>query len=199
MSVSLPTQTDIKARWARLGRPMSNPVVVIHRLPSAVSSPAPAADAQAAGVSSDVSPAATVFEITSRQFAWAHRLADELGGDPCPIITRGEWRVVLRYACSTFNVSMIDIVSQRRTSTVVWPRQCVFWALGTHTTMSLPEIGDRLGGKDHTTVLHGKRRVQREIDAHSIDVGVTWWEAIDALAKHNFRSFAYKRMMAGAA
>lgn len=60
---------------------------------------------------------------------------------------------------SHFNVTRIDLVSERRTVSVVLPRQIAMYLAKTMTGRSLPEIGRRFGGRDHTTVLHSVRKV----------------------------------------
>ena len=52
-----------------------------------------------------------------------------------------------------------DLLSGRRTRAVVRPRQVAMYIAKTVTSRSLPEIGRRFGGRDHTTVLHAVRKV----------------------------------------
>jgi chromosomal replication initiator protein len=59
-----------------------------------------------------------------------------------------------------YNVSRSDILSSRRTATVVRPRQIAMYLAKTLTLRSLPEIGRRFGGRDHTTVLHAVRKIE---------------------------------------
>ena len=59
-----------------------------------------------------------------------------------------------------FNVSKADLLSSRRTRTVVRPRQIAMYLAKQLTPRSLPEIGRRFGGRDHTTVLHAVRKVE---------------------------------------
>ncbi|MCI0735376.1 MAG: chromosomal replication initiator protein DnaA [Beijerinckiaceae bacterium] len=58
-----------------------------------------------------------------------------------------------------FNVSRADILSSRRTASVVRPRQIAMYLAKVLTPRSLPEIGRRFGGRDHTTVLHAVRKI----------------------------------------
>ena len=58
-----------------------------------------------------------------------------------------------------FGVSKVDMLSSRRTRTVVRPRQVAMYLAKTMTPRSLPEIGRRFGNRDHTTVLHAVRKV----------------------------------------
>ena len=57
-------------------------------------------------------------------------------------------------------MSRADILSSRRTAVVVKPRQVAMYLAKTLTMRSLPEIGRRFGGRDHTTVLHAVRKIE---------------------------------------
>ena len=59
-----------------------------------------------------------------------------------------------------YNVSRADILSSRRTAMVVRPRQIAMFLAKMLTLRSLPEIGRRFGGRDHTTVLHAVRKIE---------------------------------------
>jgi chromosomal replication initiator protein len=59
-----------------------------------------------------------------------------------------------------FNVSKADLLSSRRTRTIVRPRQIAMYLSKVMTPRSLPEIGRRFGGRDHTTVLHAVRKIE---------------------------------------
>jgi chromosomal replication initiator protein len=65
-------------------------------------------------------------------------------------------RVVARH----YNVSKADLLSSRRTRTIVRPRQVAMYLAKVLTPRSLPEIGRRFGGRDHTTVLHAVRKIE---------------------------------------
>jgi chromosomal replication initiator protein len=58
-----------------------------------------------------------------------------------------------------YNVSRADLLSSRRTAAVVMPRQIAMFLAKSLTLRSLPEIGRRFGGRDHTTVLHAVRKI----------------------------------------
>ena len=53
----------------------------------------------------------------------------------------------------------MDMRSARRTANIVRPRQVAMYLAKTLTLRSLPEIGRRFGGRDHTTVLHAVRKI----------------------------------------
>lgn len=67
-------------------------------------------------------------------------------------------------------VTMTDIRSDRRPVNVVKARHIHYFIAKQLTTYSLPEIGRRAGGKDHTSVLHGVRRVQAIVDRLNIEL-----------------------------
>ncbi len=70
-------------------------------------------------------------------------------------------RIVARH----YNVSRADVLSARRTHTVVRPRQIAMYLAKVLTLRSLPEIGRRFGGRDHTTVLHAVRKIESLLKA----------------------------------
>jgi chromosomal replication initiator protein len=70
-------------------------------------------------------------------------------------------RVVSKY----YNVSKADLLSARRTRTVVRPRQIAMYLSKQLTPRSLPEIGRRFGNRDHTTVLHAVRKIEEMVNA----------------------------------
>jgi len=59
-----------------------------------------------------------------------------------------------------FNLKQADLLSERRTRSVARPRQIAMYLCKQHTTRSYPDIGRRFGGRDHTTVLHGVRKIE---------------------------------------
>jgi chromosomal replication initiator protein len=67
---------------------------------------------------------------------------------------------IQRVVARQYNVSRSDLLSSRRTANVVRPRQVAMYLSKTLTLRSLPEIGRRFGGRDHTTVLHAVRKIE---------------------------------------
>lgn len=74
---------------------------------------------------------------------------------------------ILRIVSRHFSVSRSDILSQRRHRSVVWPRQIGMYLAKQLTSRSLPEIGRRFGDRDHTTVIHAIRKVDKELEANA--------------------------------
>lgn len=67
---------------------------------------------------------------------------------------------IQKLVASHYNISRADILSSRRTANVVRPRQIAMYLSKVLTLRSLPEIGRRFGGRDHTTVLHAVRKIE---------------------------------------
>ena len=67
---------------------------------------------------------------------------------------------IQRVVARQYNVSRADLLSSRRTANVVRPRQVAMYLAKILTLRSLPEIGRRFGGRDHTTVLHAVRKIE---------------------------------------
>ncbi len=67
---------------------------------------------------------------------------------------------IQKLVASHYNVTRADILSSRRTANVVRPRQIAMYLAKVLTPRSLPEIGRRFGGRDHTTVLHAVRKIE---------------------------------------
>ncbi|WP_245418333.1 MULTISPECIES: chromosomal replication initiator protein DnaA [Cohaesibacter] len=67
---------------------------------------------------------------------------------------------IQRVVSKHYNVSRSDLLSSRRTRTIVRPRQIAMYLSKMLTPRSLPEIGRRFGGRDHTTVLHAVRKIE---------------------------------------
>ena len=58
-----------------------------------------------------------------------------------------------------FNIKLADMSSPRRARAVARPRQVAMYLSKHLTSRSLPEIGRKFGGRDHTTVMHAIRKI----------------------------------------
>ncbi|HHN67600.1 MAG TPA: chromosomal replication initiator protein DnaA [Thermopetrobacter sp.] len=67
---------------------------------------------------------------------------------------------ILRIVGRHYNVPKADILSPRRARSIVLPRQVGMYLAKKLTSRSLPEIGRRFGGRDHSTVLHAVRKIE---------------------------------------
>ncbi len=59
-----------------------------------------------------------------------------------------------------YGLKQADLLCERRNRAIARPRQTAMWLCKQLTTRSLPDIGRRFGGRDHTTVLHAVRRIE---------------------------------------
>jgi chromosomal replication initiator protein len=68
---------------------------------------------------------------------------------------------IQKLVANHYNVSRSDILSERHTAAVWKPRQIAMYLAKVLTLRSLPEIGRRFGGRDHTTVSHAVRKIEK--------------------------------------
>lgn len=77
---------------------------------------------------------------------------------------------IQKLVCEHFELKPLDLLSARRARAVARPRQIAMYLAKRLTTRSLPEIGRKFGGRDHSTVIHAVRRIEalrdsdREVD-----------------------------------
>lgn len=67
---------------------------------------------------------------------------------------------IKRDVCKYFGLNLMEIMNARRAIETTRPRQIAMLLCKRFTGRSLPEIGRRFGGRDHTTVLHAIRRIE---------------------------------------
>jgi chromosomal replication initiator protein len=100
----------------------------------------------------------------------------QLGLDEAQAILRphlrgGEKRITIdeiqKAVAEHYAMKQADLISERRNRAIARPRQAAMWLAKQLTTRSLPDIGRRFGGRDHTTVLHAVRRIEelKAVDA----------------------------------
>ena len=101
-----------------------------------------------------------VLVVTAEQFSQADDLT--------PIVPMPSWKTIVREVSLKHGVSIIDMLSARRSKPFVYARHEAMYRMRHETTLSFPQIGRRLGGRDHTTVLHGIRcHEKRLVEASS--------------------------------
>ena len=61
--------------------------------------------------------------------------------------------------CKYFNIPMTDLVGNKRSQNIVFPRQIAMYLARELTDLSLPRIGAEFGGRDHTTVIHANAKI----------------------------------------
>jgi chromosomal replication initiator protein len=74
---------------------------------------------------------------------------------------------VIRAVVDHFKIDRALLGGRSRTREIVLPRQIAMYLLRTETDASLLEIGNELGGRDHTTVLHGIRQIEHALSTDS--------------------------------
>jgi chromosomal replication initiator protein len=80
--------------------------------------------------------------------------------------------------CRTFNISMSDIKGNKRSQNIVFPRQIAMYLCRELTDSSQPRIGEKFGGRDHTTVIHAINKIsnliKEEREVYDLVQRVTW-------------------------
>lgn len=67
---------------------------------------------------------------------------------------------IQRRVAEHYNIRLSDMIGPKRVRTLARPRQIAMYLCKQLTSRSLPEIGRRFGGRDHTTVMHGVKRIE---------------------------------------
>lgn len=75
------------------------------------------------------------------------------------------WKHILYETALKHRLRITEVISQQRSRPIVLARNEAAYRMKTETTMSLPAIGKRLGGRDHTTILHSIRRHKAMMEA----------------------------------
>jgi len=72
-------------------------------------------------------------------------------------------QAIMDAAASYFSISMDDLIGSSRVATIATARQIAMYLCRELTDMSLPKIGNKFGGRDHSTVLHAVRKINEKI------------------------------------
>ncbi len=70
---------------------------------------------------------------------------------------------IIKTVADHFKISTKDMLSRKKTKNIVFPRQIAMYLSRTITEESYPEIGNKFGGKDHATVMHACKKIDKEI------------------------------------
>jgi len=81
-----------------------------------------------------------------------------------PVIKRSRVDIIIDYICEHFKLSKGKLFQPRRFTEQVQARQLCWYLFQKYTFLSTPEIGRMFGGKDHTTILHGIKKVYNTLD-----------------------------------
>lgn len=174
MSVSAVYERRARLGWPT-GRPTTPVVILRHRVPEAAEAPSKQMEGNP--------PPITLPRLV---------IAPDTPNPILEAIRARSFSKQLVYAvCVRFGISFEEITSIRRGIETVKARQSACWLLKKFTTESLPSIGRRVGGKDHTTVLHAVRAIDARIAHWGVVMPVPtvepesagdWQACIDLLA-----------------
>ncbi|MHB8792974.1 MAG: chromosomal replication initiator protein DnaA [Thermoleophilia bacterium] len=82
---------------------------------------------------------------------------------PTNLDTRITIDMIQNEACRFFSVSMSDLKGSKRNQSIVFPRQIAMYLCRELTDSSLPRVGEKFGGRDHTTVIHAINKIAKLI------------------------------------
>jgi chromosomal replication initiator protein len=74
---------------------------------------------------------------------------------------------IQRKVAEHYNIRLSDMIGPKRVRTIARPRQIAMYLAKQLTPRSLPEIGRRFGGRDHTTIMHGVRKIEELMSTDS--------------------------------
>ena len=72
--------------------------------------------------------------------------------------------LIIQVVSDHFGITPLDISSQKRTKEIVYPRQIVMYLCRNMTETPLQSIGRILGGRDHTTIIHGSEKIAADMN-----------------------------------
>jgi len=70
---------------------------------------------------------------------------------------------ILSVVAKFYNITQADIIGQKRNKEIVLPRQVSIYLMRKELNLSYPKIGSLLGGRDHTTIMHGNEKMETAI------------------------------------
>ncbi|OON99109.1 MAG: chromosomal replication initiation protein DnaA [Epulopiscium sp. Nele67-Bin004] len=91
-------------------------------------------------------------------------IKDILNNDkPTSITSEYIQKIVSNY----YGINIADLISNKRTKTISYPRQVAMYLCRKHTSLSLPKIGEKFGGRDHTTIMHGYDKINKSLKSNT--------------------------------
>ena len=75
--------------------------------------------------------------------------------------------MIQKFVSEYFNIKVSDLKSDKRLKTVVIPRQIAIFLCRDLTKSSYPEIGEKFGGKDHSTIIHSFKKISKLVSSDS--------------------------------
>ena len=77
---------------------------------------------------------------------------------------------VQKAVCEYFGIRMSDLKGKKRNRSVTFPRMIAMYICRERLQESFPSIGDRFGGRDHSTVMHAVRKMANRIAEDDAEV-----------------------------
>jgi len=71
---------------------------------------------------------------------------------------------IQKIVASHFNIKTTELKSSKRLKTLVLPRQIAMYISRKMTSSSFPEIGNKFGGKDHSTIIHAMKKIEQKME-----------------------------------
>jgi len=72
--------------------------------------------------------------------------------------------LIMEIVAEHYNITVQDIISTKKDRSRVYPRQIVMYLCRNHTDKSLKEIGNLLGNRDHSTIMHGCKKIDEDLE-----------------------------------
>jgi chromosomal replication initiator protein len=70
---------------------------------------------------------------------------------------------IQKMICDYYHIKLGDLKAKRRTKNIALPRQVAMYLCRKHTECSFPTIGDKFGGRDHSTVIHASKTIEKKM------------------------------------
>lgn len=74
--------------------------------------------------------------------------------------------VIAKTVADHYHISLDDIKSSKRQNDIAYPRQIIMYLCRTITNVALTDVGKYLGGRDHTTIMHGVDKITKDIESN---------------------------------
>ena len=94
-----------------------------------------------------------------RGMALDEKLVEYALADLMPEPREIEPQHILTTIAQEYDVTMDELISQSRSQRIAFPRQIAMYMLREESELSLPKIGEMLGGRDHTTIMYGHEKI----------------------------------------
>lgn len=105
-----------------------------------------------------------------------------MAGEKIPV------KMILALTEEISGIARNEIISIRRNASVVRARHFAMWLMRRLTSKSLPSIGGILGRRDHTTIIHGIRRIEAEIAAGTLPA--SWARVVEIIEADRLHELA---------